>query len=406
VSLFNGKTLRKVILNPLAQLLFVIVLASSFYSQLPDDVIEFFLTVSVFLKEMLTFVLPFLLFSFIAAALSSIPRGGMLFVFGLMAMVSISNFLNILISGSVGFFLLSGLKTSGLEGTGALFQPYFDIRFPHIAESTTALLAGVVVGLVNSMYPNKYATAAVKFIHNLVLKFMKKIFIPLLPLFVGGFLLKLCAEGKMTGFVEHNFLICAMMCGFLLCYLTLWLMIASSFRRKEVVGIIKNIFPAMATAFSSMSSAAALPLSLEAARKNTGDKILADAVMPLTLNFHMVGDTILVPIMAMLVMLAFNHPLPTIQNFIMFGIFFVLNKFAGGGVPSGTIVVTIPVLKEFFGFDDGMVAFIVAFYGVIDPIATAGNVTANNLFVIIFQKIKNKVKIRFRRNNGNGKPRE
>jgi Na+/H+-dicarboxylate symporter len=45
-----------------------------------------------------------------------------------------------------------------------------------------------------------------------------------------------------------------------------------------------------------------------------------------------------------------------------------------------------------------MVAFIVAFYGVIDPIATTGNVTANNLFVIIFQKIKNKMKIRFRRN--------
>jgi Na+/H+-dicarboxylate symporter len=99
----------------------------------------------------------------------------------------------------------------------------------------------------------------------------------------------------------------------------------------------------------------------------------------------------------MLVMLAFNHPLPTVQNFIMFGVFFVLNKFAGGGVPSGTIVVTIPVLKEFFGFDDGMVAFIVAFYGVIDPIATAGNVAANNLFVIIFQKIKTKAKILFRK---------
>jgi Na+/H+-dicarboxylate symporter len=389
--------LHKIVFNPLVQLIFVMVMASSFHSQLSDETIRFFLTISIFLKETLTFILPFLLFSFIATALSSIPRGGMFFVLGLMAMIFLSNFLNILVSGGIGFFLLSELKTSCIGGNATYLQPFFHIHFPPIAESGTALLVGVVVGFANSIYPHKYASAIVKFAHDLILKFMKKIFIPLLPLFVGGFLLKLCAEGRMTGFVEHNFRVCAMMCEFLLCYLILWLMVATSFQWKEIVRVTKNIFPAMLAAFSSMSSAAALPLSLEAAGKNTGDKMLANAVMPLTLNFHMLGDTILVPIMAMLVMLAFNHPLPSVENFIMFGIFFVLNKFAGGGVPSGTIVVTIPVLKKFLGFDDSMIAFIVAFYGVMDPLATAGNVTANNLFVIIFQKITNGIKIRFQK---------
>jgi Na+/H+-dicarboxylate symporter len=42
-----------------------------------------------------------------------------------------------------------------------------------------------------------------------------------------------------------------------------------------------------------------------------------------------------------------------------------------------------------------MISFIIAFYGVMDPIATAGNVTANNFFVIIFQKIRAAVKKRF-----------
>ena len=96
--------------------------------------------------------------------------------------------------------------------------------------------------------------------------------------------------------------------------------------------------------------------------------------------------------MAMLVLLEFNHPLPSISEFILFGIFFVLNKFAGGGVPSGTIMVTVPVLKQYFGFDDSMTAFIIALYGVIDPIATSGNVAANNFFVVIFQKIRKTVK--------------
>jgi Na+/H+-dicarboxylate symporter len=183
-----------------------------------------------------------------------------------------------------------------------------------------------------------------------------------------------------------------MMCGFLWCYLILWLLVAASFKLRRAVEIFKTTFPAIVTAFSTMSSAAALPFSLEAAEKNTGNKVLADAVMPLTLNFHMVGDTILVPVMAMTVASAFNHPLPSVFDFVMFGLFFVLNKFAGGGVPSGTIMVTIPVLRTYMGFDDAMIAFIVAFYGIIDPIATSGNVSANGFFVIIFQKMRNYVK--------------
>jgi Na+/H+-dicarboxylate symporter len=277
----------------------------------------------------------------------------------------------------------------------AIFSPFFDPSLPRVAETIHALFAGIVVGFVNSIYPNRYVSRVIHFLHDCVLTFMKKFFVPLLPVFVGGFLLKLFSEGRMAGFVEQNTRICITMCGFLWCYLALWLLAAASFKLSRAVEIFKTAFPAIITAFSTMSSAAALPLSLVAAEKNTRDKVLADAVMPLTMNFHMVGDTILVPIMAMIVMLAFNHPLPSVFNFVMFGVFFVLNKFAGGGVPSGTIMVTVPVLKEYLGFDDAMIAFIIAFYGVIDPIATSGNVSANNFFVVIFQKIRNGVKSRF-----------
>ncbi|GHU16674.1 hypothetical protein FACS189472_02250 [Alphaproteobacteria bacterium] len=244
------------------------------------------------------------------------------------------------------------------------------------------------MGLFNSFRPNEYISLVINTIHDWVMKFMKQFFVPLLPLFVGGFLLKLFAEGKMTGFVANNASVCLMMCGFLVAYLCIWLMVAAGFRFSIATEILKNTTPAIVTAFSTMSSAAALPMSLNAAEKNTKDKVLSDAVMPLTLNFHMVGDTIIVPIIAMLVMVSMNHPLPTFSGFVMFGIFFVLNKFAGGGVPSGTIMVTVPVLQKYFNFDDSMIAFIIAFYGVVDPIATAGNVAANNFFVVIFQKLR------------------
>jgi Na+/H+-dicarboxylate symporter len=332
-------------------------------------------------------VLPFLLFSFTAVSLSKIPKESMLFILALMAIVFVSNFTNILISGVVGFSLLSKSTSREIHEGTILFAPFFSLSLPSVANTAPALILGVIVGFVNSFRRNEYVDYVIHTIHDYVMKFMKSFFVPLLPLFVSGFLLKLFAEGKMTGFVCKNYHTCTMMCGFLFCYLTLWLLIAASFNKNRAIEILKNIFPAIVTAFSTMSSAAALPLSLEAAEKNTKDRVLSNVVMPLTLNFHMVGDTIVVPIMAMIVLLAFNHPLPSVYNFVIFGTFFVLNKFAGGGVPSGTIMVTVPVLTDYLGFDNSMTAFIIAFYGVIDPIVTSGNVTANNLFVIMLQKI-------------------
>jgi Na+/H+-dicarboxylate symporter len=389
------KFVKKMAANSLVHLLIVMILVATCYARLSPDVVRFFLTISVCLRELLVFILPFLLFSFVAVALSAIPKEGMFFVLGLMLVVSISNFLNILISGTVGFSILSSAEARPMPEASIVFSPLFELNLPQIAETVHALFAGIAIGFINSLYPNKYVTIVIRTMHDLVLKFMKKFFVPLLPIFVGGFLLKLLSEGRLTGFLEQNTKICLMMCGFLWSYLALWLLVSASFNRSRALEIFRNAFPAIVTAFSTMSSAAALPLSLVAAEKNTKDKILSDAVMPLTLNFHMMGDTIVVPIMAMIVMLAFNHPLPSASDFVMFGIFFVLNKFAGGGVPSGTIMVTVPVLKKYLGFDDSMIAFIIAFYGIMDPIATSGNVAANNFFVIVFQKMRNFVKKKF-----------
>ncbi len=380
---------RKIFGNSLIQLLIAIFLCSNFYSHMSIDTIKFFLTISSCLKELLVCVLPFLLFSFVAVALSAIPKNSMAFVFTLMVVVFISNFINVLVSGTVGFFILSGATAKKVADSADSLQPFFSLGLPEIISTVHALAIGVVIGFINSLYPNKYVDLAIKLIRDYVMKFMKGFFVPLFPVFISGFLLKLFAEGRITSFVSDNYRIFITMCGFLVCYLTLWLMMAAAFHRNRMLEILKNTFPAIVTAFSTMSSAAALPLSLVAAEKNTKDKVLADAVMPLTLNFHMVGDTIIIPILAMTVMIAFNHPLPSVNNFIMFGLFFILNKFAGGGVPSGTIMVTLPVLKEYLNFDDAMLAFAMAFYGIIDPIATAGNVTANNFFVVIFQKFIN-----------------
>ena len=109
--------------------------------------------------------------------------------------------------------------------------------------------------------------------------------------------------------------------------------------------------------------------------------------MPATVNIHMIGDSICIPIMAMILLIAFGHPIPTLIGYLIFAMTFVVTKFSGAGVPGGSILVMIPVLESCLGFTPEMTALITICYMLLDPICTAGNVIGNNLFVIHFNKL-------------------
>ena len=108
--------------------------------------------------------------------------------------------------------------------------------------------------------------------------------------------------------------------------------------------------------------------------------------MPATVNIHMIGDSICIPIMAMILLIAFGHPIPTLTEYLIFAMTFVITKFSGAGVPGGSILVMIPVLESCLGFTPEMNALITICYMLLDPICTMGNVLGNNLFVIHFSK--------------------
>ena len=88
----------------------------------------------------------------------------------------------------------------------------------------------------------------------------------------------------------------------------------------------------------------------------------------------------------MTVLLAFGHSLPSFSHFLVFATVFVFYQFAGAGIPNATILVLIPALEKYWGFNDSMVEFTIAFYVIVEPIATIGNILANSIFVIFCKK--------------------
>lgn len=372
----------------LVQILIGIIFCLLTYNYIPRQAVEIIYACSLALKSILIFILPFLIISAIGTAFARIPRGGFRFALFILGAICVSNFINLIISYCFGRIIMSiHSKPFIIEKISNEIQPAFSLSLPTLIENKYALIIGLVIGICCSLYQLKNVEKVLIKANKYIMFFMTKIFVRFLPIFIVGSLLKLLVDGQLFSLFKTQAVNSLSMIGLLFCYLFLWFLIASFFRLSKLKEIFMNIAPAMITAFSTMSSAAALPLSIEAAEKNTGDPVLANSIVPISMNLHMLGDTICIPIMALIIMTGFGLPLPSFYQFTVFGLYFVLNKFAGAGIPGGTIMVTLSVLSSVLGFTPDMTGLITTVYMVFDPIATTGNVTANGLFVIFIQKI-------------------
>lgn len=384
------RRLKKLLKEPFVRIVLTLAFCFSFYAVLPESFLRGALTLSLILKGLLLFFIPFLIFSGTAMAFASLKNNGLWFIITMMGIIITSNFLNLMFSGVVACYLMPLLThldhQAPLAVSEAVINPYFYCNFPKIFPNAWALILGISSGILSAFFGMPKYMRFVQQVHRMTMGFMLRIFIPTLPLFLLGFVLKLLVEGQLSYFVMNNGKACLLMVGFLVLYLCIWLIAAKRCSRLSYGVLLKNVFPPIITGATTMSSAAALPFSIEAATKNTKDPVLANAVMPISINFHMVGDTICIPILAIIILTSFSCPMPTFGAYLFFGLCFVLNKFAGAGIPGGTIMVSLPILQNYLGFSEEMLALIAAFYMLIDPITTAGNVAANNFLVIFIKK--------------------
>ena len=97
----------------------------------------------------------------------------------------------------------------------------------------------------------------------------------------------------------------------------------------------------------------------------------------MTVNIHLVGDCIAIPIFAYAVLKSFGMTEPSVYNYLIFTIHFVMMKFSVVAIPGGGIIVMLPILERYLGFNGDMMSLITALYVLFDPVITASNVLGN-----------------------------
>jgi Na+/H+-dicarboxylate symporter len=358
---------------------------------------------SLTLKEILLFVLPFIIFICLFSSMVANQGRALRFVLILFITVSVSNFLSIVAAfgaGYVGLAMIPSITSSSLN-TVAL-EPLWHFSIPslfpknlslfpgfELDANKTALFLGVILGISASFLKAPWAIRFGKRGNEVVNLFLQKGFVPLLPLFALGFIIQMEYEGillHVVGGYAPIILIIFMTC---LLYVGLMFAVVARFSLKNWLEFIKNVLPAGFLAFSTMSSLATMPLTLSAAEKNTKDPVMSRAIIPATVNIHMIGDSLAIPILAMAILMTFGYQLPNFNQCILFTGLFMLAKFAIPGVPCGSVFVMLPIFEQYLGFTGEMSAFITAIYILFDPIVTAANVLGNSALVIFLSKIMN-----------------
>ena len=380
----------------LIQILLAICICLLTYHIIPIEAISYLYAISLTLKSMLIFVLPFLIFGAIASSFAKIPRGGFLFTIGVLLGLTLSNFINMSVAYFVGKAVIqdSGISEMVVSSAQKIY-PAFDFNLMNFIPSFIkkvfnngfALIFGLLTGVMCSFFSLPKVESFANKVNTAAMFFVSSIFTRILPIFIAGSLLKMLREGEIKQMFESQLFATLSVVILIFGYLAVWFVIASGFKFSRLKEIFLNTLPAMLTGFSTMSSAAALPLSIEANKKNTHDPLLVRSLTPIITNFHMMGSSMAVSIAALIIMTCFKVPLPSYSHFALFGMYFCLNKFAGSGVPADSIIVTLPFFKSILGFDDDMLSLILAFYIVFDSVITLGNVGGNNLFVIMAQKV-------------------
>lgn len=381
---------RKTVLKSLPVQLITAIVAAFFLSDILNlETIRFFFTLSCGLKEILMGVLPIVIFSYITAAILSIEQRAPLLLLSILALVTISNACTVLVSYGIGVTLLPLLTLggSGLSEIQDTVTPLFSLPIPEILAPDQALLLGITVGFIFSFIKVPAMTTLAQNLRHYVTVFLQKAFIPLLPIYVFGFILKMEHEGTLSILIKNSGHVFGLLWVVILVYLVLLYFIASGFRLTRFFELVQNMLPAGITGFSTMSSAATMPVTLTATEKNTGDEQFADLVIPTTVNIHLMGDALAIPILALAVLSLSGMSLPTFENYLLFTLYFCLAKFSVAGIPGGGIIVMLPILQKYLGLSPEMASLMTTIYIVQDPIFTSANVMGNGAFALLVRKI-------------------
>lgn len=368
------------------------ILTFLFGDNLDETVKSNIYAISLFLKEIIVFALPLIIFSFVMNGILSLKDESFKIILILVPMVCLSNFTGFWTAYIFANPLLQAgiVKISQLE-SGEVLKEAWTIHIPQLVRNDFAMIAGVLTGIIGGFFKINFIKKISGFLFETANFILRKLICPILPLFVLGFIVKMQYEGTLSLIMREYALLLAIVALLAYGYMFAVMFLASSRNLKETLRKFKNLLPGVLIGLCSMSSAAAIPSTIQGSEKNLQYPNIARFIVPATANMHLLGDCFAIPIIGLALMVSFGYQLPSFSEYFVFSMYGVMAKFAAAGIPGGSALIFVPIFENVFGFNSTMLTAITAVYVLFDPIATSSNVFGHGMFAIIFEKIYKRI---------------
>lgn len=380
-------------LGLLPRILIAIVLGIAVGYISPDWLARIMATFNSIFSQFLGFMIPMIIVGFVAPAIADIGgrAGKLLVVTALLAYIA-TFFAGLLsyFTGTLTFpSLIGGEEGIALTESTAPILPFFTIEMPPLMTVMTALVLAFMLGLGMAFLQGNSLRKGFEEFRDIVSKTIDAAILPLLPIYIFGIFLNMTLEGQVGMILKCFMKIIVVIFILHVFILVLQYCIASLFSRQNPFKMLRTMLPAYFTALGTQSSAATIPVTLRQAIKMGVSEDIAGFVIPLCATIHMSGSTLKIVACALALMIMHNQPhdLGLFCHFIgMLGITII----AAPGIPGGAIMASIGLLQSILGFDEQMVALMIALYIAMDSFGTACNVTGDGALAAIIDRLFSK----------------
>lgn len=354
---------------------------------LPTWVSQLLLTVKGLFGQLLFFTVPLLILFFITSGIANLPKNsGRL----LGKTVGIAYFSTI-IAGVVAFFAASlvvpWLTSAGqsMSRTSAtVLEPFIRMDIPPVISVMSALVLAFIFGL-------GIAATGAKQLHQIsdqgrdvIEKLLSKVIIPLLPLYIAGVFAEMAVAGTVFNTLKTFGIVLALAVVLHWIYLLTMFFIAGMKSGQLPFALVRNMLPAYFTALGTMSSAATIPVTLQAVKNNKVNDDVANFTVPLCATIHLAGSTITIVSCAVAVMVLHNAlEIPSFFTMLPFILTLGVVMLAAPGVPGGAVMSAVGLLGSMLGFGESAIALMIALYMAQDSFGTACNVTGDGAIAIL-----------------------
>lgn len=366
-------------------------LNSAFGSSIPTDlVVQLFVSFSTIFSAFLSFAIPLIIIGFIVPGIGSLAKGaGKLLgtTVGLAYISSIAaGFLAVTVAHFIYPIILKGQQLTVFENPEeSLSSGYLEFTLDPIMSVMSALILAFILGLGLTALKTKNMLELFQDFQIIIEKLLGHVIIPLLPVHIVGVFANMTLAGQVGQILAVFGKVFIMVIILHWVMLTIQYSVAGAVSKRNPFSMLKGMLPAYFTAIGTQSSAATIPVTVDSAKKVGIKGRIVDFAIPLCATIHLSGSMITITSCAVAVIymttgsLSFLDMIPVV---LVLGIMMV----AAPGVPGGAVMTAIGLLQSMLGFDDAMIALMIALYLAQDSFGTATNVTGDGAIASLTER--------------------